>query len=78
MQKKILQLRGMIYSHFESEAACARAIGWKRQKLSKITNGIKEPDVSELAELARALECSVDDLVQIFLTQKSPNEQQSA
>ena len=78
MKQKVFEPRGMIYSRFENEAACARKLGWPRQKLSKITNGTKEPDVAELAGLAGVLECSVDELAQIFLQFKSPNGQLSA
>lgn len=76
MPRKIKALRGIIYSIYDNESCMARAMGWKRQKLSKITNGIKEPDIQELNEIAIALEKPVGEIAQIFLAAKSPNEQQ--
>lgn len=76
MAEKVYELRGMIYSQFKSESECARSMGWKRQKLSKITNGNKVPDISELAQLSKVLGISLDALAQIFLSRQSPNEQQ--
>lgn len=76
MPAKVRELRGLIYSKFDSEAEMAAAIGWPRQRLSKITNGIKEPDVNELNALANPLGKSVGDIAQIFLRYKSPNRQQ--
>lgn len=73
---KIKELRGLIYSKFDSESDMARRLGWPRQKLNKITNGTKEPDITELNELARLLEKPVGDMAQIFLKHVSPNGQQ--
>jgi transcriptional regulator with XRE-family HTH domain len=74
---KIRELRGLIYAQYDSEADMAKTLKWTRQRLSKITNGAKEPDVLELNEISAALDCPVDDVVQIFLRHKSPNGQQS-
>lgn len=76
MSKKIKELRGIIYSKFDSEADMAKAMGWTRQRLSKITNGLKEPDVNELNDMANPLNMTVGEIAQIFLRNKSPNEQQ--
>lgn len=78
MSKKVKELRGLIYSKYDSEAAMAKAMGWPRQRLSKITNGIKEPDISELNAIAEPLGISVGDIAQIFLRAKSPIEQQNS
>lgn len=71
------QIKLMIHEKYRSEAECARKIGWRRQRLNKITNGLSEPSVYELNEIAKALDTSVNHLVPIFLAMKSPNEQQS-
>ena len=76
MAGKVRELRALIYGAFASEAECARAMGWARQRLSRITNGRKEPDVTELNALSKALGTSVENLAQIFLRLSSPNEQQ--
>ena len=70
---KNLELNGLIHSKYQSESAFARALGWPRQRLNKITSGIKEPDITEAVEMARGLEVSVDQLADIFLPIKSPN-----
>ena len=76
MARKIKELRGLIYGKFNSESEMARFLGWPRQRLNKITNGIKEPDVKELNELAITLGKPVGDIAQIFLSHESPNGQQ--
>lgn len=76
--KKVRELRGIIYSQFDTEAELASRLGWSAQRLNKITNGIKEPDLEELNQLSEALNRPVSDLLQIFLRYKSPNGQQTA
>lgn len=75
MAKVNLEVRGLIYSKYVSEAACAKDIGWPRQKLNKITNGNKIPDLEEVATLAEILDVAIGDMAQFFLNNKSPNEQ---
>lgn len=72
---KVRELRGLIYSKYDSEAQFADVLQWPRQKLSKITNGTKEPDLTELNVLASGLDITVETLAQIFLRHKSPNGQ---
>lgn len=74
--QKVRELRGLIYSQYDSETEFANSIGWPRQRVNKITNGTKEPDIDELNVLAKALNKSVGDIAQIFLRYKSPNRQQ--
>lgn len=78
MGKKVRQLRSLIYGNYDTEADFARAIGWERQKLSKITNGVKVPDIDELNQLARGLDRPIEEIVNIFLLKMSPNEQQNS
>jgi len=77
MQEMKRELRSMIVLKFDSESACAEYLGWPKQRLNKITNGKKEPSVSELCEIAKAVDCSVTDLANIFLQRTSPNGQRS-
>jgi DNA-binding phage protein len=70
---KILALTGMIHSKFRSESEMARKIGWSRQRLYKITNGTKEPNLDEVRKLAGALEMPVIEVAQFFLQKESPN-----
>lgn len=72
------ELNKAIKNKFNSEAACSRALGWDRQRLNKITNGLMLPDVNDLNELSEVLGISVGELADFFIKQKSPNEQQIA
>ena len=76
--KKVRELRGLIYSQYDTEAALANKLGWTSQRLNKITNGIREPDLEELNVLSGALNCPVSELLQIFLRHKSPDGQRPA
>ena len=70
---KILALNGLIHSKFDSEAKMADHMGWSRQRLNKITNGDKEPDLFEVRDISDALDISFMTVAQIFLDLKSPN-----
>ena len=74
---KVKELRGLIYSTYDTEADMAKEMNWSRQRLSRITNGQKEPNIEELNALAKLLGKSVEDISQIFLRYKSPNRQHS-
>lgn len=70
---KILALNGLIHSKFDSEAKMADALGWPRQRLNKITNGDKEPDLVEIREMAAVLDESFMTVANIFLAKQSPD-----
>ena len=72
---KVNELRGLIYGKYETEAKLADDLGWPKQRLNKITNGNKEPDLEEVAALAGKLDTSIEEMVYIFLRHKSPNGQ---
>ena len=67
MAEKIMRVRGLIYGLYDSESALARHLGWPRQKLNKITNGSRLPNIEELDELSRALNYPAGELMKIFL-----------
>lgn len=71
------RIKELIYSQFETESACAKALGWPRQRLNKISKGYKVPTVKEVNELSKVLKMPVGDLASIFLQIKSPNRQQN-
>lgn len=73
--EKVKELRSLIYGSYNSEAEMADMMGWTRQRLSKITNGKKEPNLAEINEISQALNKSVEEIAQIFLRYKSPNRQ---
>ena len=64
---KIMPLRGLIFSKFESESQYAKALGWSRQRLWKITTGRKDPDLNEVQHMAEVLCVSFMDVANIFL-----------
>ncbi len=74
--KQITGLKNEILSVYKRESNCAKAIGWPRQKLNKITNGDKEPTVEELNAIAIALDKPISYVVSFFLPNESPNRQQ--
>lgn len=77
MAGKVRAFRGLIYSQFDSESDFARALGWPRQAVNKLSNGIKQPDLEEIDAMAKVLNVSELELMHIFLAKKSPNRQRT-
>lgn len=50
--KRISGFIGLIYEKFKNQTECANALGWKKQKLNRIANGISKPDVDDVNNLA--------------------------
>lgn len=69
-------LRSLIFSRYDSEAQMAEDLGWSRQRLNRITNGVKEPDLNEVKEIAEKLGRPFQEIAYIFLGEKSPNDEQ--
>lgn len=61
------ELNGLIHKKYPSVAACARSIGWNRDKLTRFVHGNKNIIVSDCVQLADCLEVSVDELAHIIL-----------
>ncbi len=68
---KNLQLNGLIHSKYGSESKMAKDMGWSRQRLNRITNEKKVPDLFEISDIASALNVSFISMAQIFLGEKS-------
>ena len=66
MSGKVFGLRSLIYGKFETESAFATHLGWQRQRLSKITNGKKTPDIYEAKAIAEGLDVDIDTLASFF------------
>lgn len=60
-------LRSLIYKKYDTESEMARAMGWPKQRLNKITNGQKIPNVNELDDLAVALDEPIGEVAHLFL-----------
>lgn len=49
------QIRGTVFSKFNSVESFARAIGWKRNKASRIVNGTQRPSAKDMEQMADCL-----------------------
>ncbi|MBO5987293.1 MAG: helix-turn-helix transcriptional regulator [Lachnospiraceae bacterium] len=49
------QIRGTVFSRFNSIESFAREIGWKRNKASRIVNGIQRPSADDMEQMAKCL-----------------------
>jgi len=67
-----MTLNGLIHNQFESQSDMAAAMGWSRQRLNKILNGKKKPDLDEVCAMARTLGVPFMTVAQFFLTNLSP------
>lgn len=68
-------IKDVIYGKFQTETACAAQMGWPRQRLNKITQGKKEPSVSEIGQIALTTGVDYKKIVEIFLTYWLPDGQ---
>lgn len=69
----INNVKGAVYARFKDIADLANTLGWSRQKLSPIINGKKEPSLSDVQDIAKAMEMDVTQLTSFFLELKSRN-----
>jgi len=67
MRRKISEIRSLIYGRYDSQTAFAEALGWSKQRLSKITSGRKEPSISEVFEISQGLEIDLSVAARIFV-----------
>lgn len=70
---KINNVKGAVYARYKDIAELAQTLGWSRQKLSPIVNGKKEPSLSDIQAMAKAMEMDADELASFFLELKSQN-----
>ncbi len=61
-----LTLRGLVFSKYPSISAFADAIGWTRNKASRIVNGIQQPNKKDMEELILLLDISKESVAPIF------------
>ena len=69
----INNVKGAVYARFKDISELANTLGWSRQKLSPIVNGKKEPSLSDVQDIAKAMEMDVTQLTSFFLELKSQN-----
>ncbi len=70
---KVFELSALIHGKFRTDADFAKALGWSRQRIYKIVNGLKDPSLDEAISIAKVLEEPLNEIANIFLRYKSPN-----
>ena len=60
------KLRGLVFSKYKTVKAFSDEIGWKRNKSSRILNGIQEPDSDDMMDVAKLFELSSEEFIGIF------------
>lgn len=68
-EKRIGGLTGLIYAKFRSQTECAKALGWQKQKLSRIVNGVSKPDVDDVNALANVFDKPVNEITEFWVKQ---------
>ena len=69
----LCRLRGEIVAEYRTQTAFADAIGWHKNKVTKMLTGKYKPDTDEVAEIANLLDLDSPKFCDIFLSEKSPN-----
>jgi len=70
----VYELRGLIYSKYDSQKKCADAIGWTKQQMNVICSGKRQATVGEVYELAEALGCEPGKIAEIFYQYHTANK----
>jgi len=78
MDSKIYELRSIIYGKFDSQTKLADALGWSKQRISKISSGKKEPSIREAHRIAEVLEMDIATVVEIFVQYWSTQKEDKA
>ena len=61
------RLRSLIYGQFHTAADMARQMEWDKQKLHRVISGKQKPNLTDLSDMARALNQPLMDMANIFL-----------
>ncbi|MEI8200511.1 MAG: helix-turn-helix transcriptional regulator [Eubacteriales bacterium] len=68
----MITLRGLVLSKYKTISEFGEAVGWKRNKASRIVNGIQDPNSEEIQEIVKCLDIDSEHVfVQIFFAQLS-------
>lgn len=67
------RLRGEIVAKYRTQNAFSEAIGWHKNKVSKLLCGKYKPDTDDVDAISVALDLSKDVFCEIFLPERSPN-----
>ena len=63
----IAKLRGQIAAKFKTQTAFAYAIGWNKNKITRMLRGLYNPNTYEVALMIKVLEIPEEQCYEIFL-----------
>ena len=69
----LCRLRGEIVAEYRTQTAFADAIGWHKNKVTKLLTGKYKPDTDEVAEITDLLHLDASKFCDIFFPRESPN-----
>lgn len=61
------RVNGAIHTRFQSVRDFGEAMGWSYSKALRVAKMEQTPTIQEINQMARVLECPLDDLVRFFL-----------
>lgn len=64
-------LKGLILKKFYTIQAFANEVGWKRNKASRIINGIQEPSNDDVVVITEALGLNEQEFFEVFFSSLS-------
>lgn len=64
------KIRGLVFSKYRTIREFSNAIGWQRNKSSRILNGSQEPDSGDMRAIAELFELSSEEFVDIFFEEQ--------
>ena len=68
-EKRMSEFISLIYGKFKNQTECANALGWNKQKLSRIANGISKPDVDDVNDMSVVFEVPVSTITSFWAKQ---------
>ena len=66
------RLKAEIIAEYNTQDAFANAMGWHKNKVSKMIQGHYKPNIDEVAKMVEMLHLDERQYCHIFLPQKSP------
>lgn len=66
-----IALKSKVLAKFFSITAFALAIGWSRNKASRIVNGVQEPTCDDIVDLTTVLDLGEKEFFDVFFAQLS-------
>ncbi len=64
------KLRGTIFAKYRTIKEFSDAIGWQRNKSSRILNGSQEPDSDDMRALVVLLQLTPEEFIDIFFAEQ--------